>query len=130
MLLTDKVAIVTGGGTGIGRAIAHELASLGAHVIIAARKEERLAKTAAEINESGGKASFYTVNIRREEQVAQLIKQIVQDHGTIDALVNNAALGGFIHKFGEFPMDKWDTMTSVNLRISSSITSEVRFHQP
>ena len=123
-LFADQVMVVTGGGTGIGRAIAHELASLGAHVILAARKEERLAKTAAEINNNGGKASFYTVNIRREDQVQRLIEQIVQDHGTIDGLINNAG-GQFPSPAERISQKGWHAVIETNLTGTFLVSREV-----
>lgn len=126
-LFADQIIIVTGGGTGIGRAIAHELASLGAHVILAARKEERLAKTAAEINESGGKASFYTVNIRREDEVERLIEQIVQDHGTINGLVNNAG-GQFPSPAEKISQKGWHAVVETNLT-GTFLVSQAVFNQ-
>lgn len=123
-LFADQVVVVTGGGTGIGRAIAHEVASLGAHVIIAARKEERLARTAAEIKESGGRASFYTVNIRREDEVKRLIQQILKDHGTIDGLVNNAG-GQFPSPAQNISQKGWHAVIETNLTGTFLVSREV-----
>jgi len=97
-LFAGKNYLITGGGTGIGRAIAHEIASLGGHVILAARKLERLEKTAAEILQSGGRASYYELNIRNETMVQDTIEQILREHETLDGLVNNA--GGQFPKAG------------------------------
>ena len=92
---TDKVIIVTGGGSGIGRCTAHELASLGAQVIITGRKIEKLEKTAAEINEDGGKVHFIVCDNRDEEQVKNIIAEVIEKFGKLDGLVNNAG--------GQFP---------------------------
>jgi len=89
-LLQGEVGIVTGGGTGIGRCIAHELASLGATVILSSRKIEPLEATRMEIEEDGGKAAAIPCNIREEDAVRALIQQVVEDHGRLDFVVNNA----------------------------------------
>jgi citronellol/citronellal dehydrogenase len=91
----DKVIIVTGGGSGIGRCTAHELASLGAQVVITGRKIEKLEKIAAEISEDGGKVHFIVCDNRDEEQVKNMIAEVIEKFGKLDGLVNNAG--------GQFP---------------------------
>jgi len=91
----DKVIIVTGGGSGIGRCTAHELASLGAQVVITGRKIEKLEKIAAEISEDGGKVHFIVCDNRDEEQVKSMIAEVIEKFGKLDGLVNNAG--------GQFP---------------------------
>lgn len=85
-----RTVVVTGGGSGIGRCTAHELAALGAHVIIIGRKQEKLDTVSAEIREDGGEVSNYSLDIRDEDAVAATVKQIVADHGRVHGLVNNA----------------------------------------
>ncbi|KAF9902635.1 hypothetical protein EC991_004731 [Linnemannia zychae] len=94
-LFKDQVILVTGGGTGIGRCIAHELASLGALVIIAARKLDQLDATANEIRLLGGRCETMTLNIRDPAKAQDLINTIVTKHGRLTGLVNNA--GGQFH---------------------------------
>jgi citronellol/citronellal dehydrogenase len=94
-LFADQVHIVTGGGSGIGRCVAHELAALGATVILTGRTQEKLDKVAAEIKEDGGKADTFAFDIRDEEQVKTAIAAIAAKHGRIHGLVNNAG--------GQFP---------------------------
>jgi citronellol/citronellal dehydrogenase len=94
-LFKGKVVIVTGGGSGIGRCTAHELASLGAQVIITGRKPEKLEKVVAEITEDGGKVKGLVCDIRVEEQVKNTIAEVLKEFGRIDGLVNNAG--------GQFP---------------------------
>lgn len=94
-LFEDEVILVTGGGSGIGRCIAHELASLGAQVVIAGRDAEKLARVKAEISYLGHSADAKVCNIREESNVVELIDTILTSHGRIDGLVNNA--GGQFH---------------------------------
>jgi citronellol/citronellal dehydrogenase len=90
-----EVHIVTGGGSGIGRCVAHELASLGAHVVITGRKQDKLDRVLAEIAEDGGRAEAHAFDIRDEEAVGAAVTAIVTKHGRIHGLVNNAG--------GQFP---------------------------
>lgn len=92
---SGEVHVVTGGGSGIGRCVAHELASLGAHVVITGRKQEKLDRVIAEIAEDGGNAEAHAFDIRDEEAVKAAIGAIVEKHGRIHGLVNNAG--------GQFP---------------------------
>ena len=89
--LTDKVAIVTGGGKGIGKAIALGLADCRAKVVIAARGEPELKATADEILGKGGEALARVTDISRSEQIDSLVQETVNEFGTIDILVNNSA---------------------------------------
>src|SRR3546814_17939989 len=86
---SDLTVIVTGGGSGIGRCTAHELASLGAHVVITGRKAEKLDTTAAEIREDGGSVSSLIFDIRDEDAVKQAVKSVIAARGRIAGLVNN-----------------------------------------
>ena len=89
-LFEDQCVIVTGGGSGIGRCAAHELAALGAEVAIVGRTAEKLEVVKAEIEEDGGNASTHICDIREEEQVQATIDAVLVQHGRIDGLVNNA----------------------------------------
>src|SRR5689334_24472023 len=90
-LFEGRVALITGGGSGIGRGIADTLAALGAHVVLASRKHERVDAAAAEIRAAGGKASGIAVDVRDPERVQQMVARVHETHGRIDLLVNNAA---------------------------------------
>jgi citronellol/citronellal dehydrogenase len=94
-LFAGQVHVITGGGSGIGRCVAHELAALGATVVITGRTQDKLDKVAAEIREDGGKADTQAFDIRDEDQVKAAVAAIVAKHGRIDGLVNNAG--------GQFP---------------------------
>lgn len=89
--LKDRVAIVTGGGTGLGKAIATEFAKVGAHLALAARNLERLDQAAEEIRQYGTKVITVQTDIREVEQVKNLVQRTVDEYGKIDILVNNAA---------------------------------------
>ena len=94
-LFAGQTIVVTGGGSGIGRCTAHELASLGAHVAIAGRKPDKLAAVKAEIEQSGGSCETHAFDIREEMQVKDAIAAIVAKNGRIHGLFNNAG--------GQFP---------------------------
>jgi citronellol/citronellal dehydrogenase len=94
-LFRDRVCLVTGGGSGIGRCTAHELSALGAHVVLAGRKLDKLKRVSQELREAGGRADIHVLDIRDEAAVVQTIATIVARHGRVDALVNNAG--------GQFP---------------------------
>jgi 3-oxoacyl-[acyl-carrier protein] reductase len=113
--LNGKVAIVTGGGTGIGRAIAFALASEGVKVAICGRRHEPLAQTAAQIEAQAGTALFVPTDVSQAEEVEQLVKITSDSLGPVDILINNAAIGGgkAIH---EVTVDEWDKMMAINVR--------------
>ena len=89
-LFADQTVIVTGGGSGIGRCTAHELAALGADVALVGRNPEKLARVREEIIQDGGKASSHLCDIREEAAVIQTVEAVLTAHGRIDGLVNNA----------------------------------------
>ena len=87
--LQDKVAIVTGGGTGIGRIIARDMAKVGAHIVVASRNPEHINPAAEEIHELGRQSLAVTVDVRVPEQVDNLVNATMDKFGRIDILVNN-----------------------------------------
>jgi citronellol/citronellal dehydrogenase len=89
-LFKDQTILVTGGGSGIGRCLSHELSALGAHVVVFGRKEDKLLRTVAEIREDGGSVSHHVCDIREEDQVQGAVGAIVKERGRIHGLVNNA----------------------------------------
>ncbi|MFU8806119.1 MAG: SDR family NAD(P)-dependent oxidoreductase, partial [Bradymonadaceae bacterium] len=89
-IFKGKTVLITGGGTGIGRELARQFGRLGAHVVVAARREEPLAQTVSMIEADGGLASFKLLDIRDADGIAACIDEICSEHGRIDVLVNNA----------------------------------------
>src|ERR1700736_2055550 len=89
-LFRDQIVVITGGGSGIGRCTAHELASLGAHVAIVGRNEDKLERVRYEIASDGGSISAHVADIRDERAVIATVERVLTDHGRIDGLVNNA----------------------------------------
>jgi citronellol/citronellal dehydrogenase len=89
-LFRDHIVVITGGGSGIGRCTAHELASLGAHVAIVGRNEAKLDHVRGEIESDGGSISAHVADIRDEDAVIATVERVLTDHGRIDGLVNNA----------------------------------------
>ncbi len=113
-LFEGKLIVVSGGGTGIGRAIAREAASLGAQVIICSRSLEHLEPTRDEIAAMGGKVSAFTCNIREPESVAAFFQQVGERHGPVDALVNNGG-GQFLSPAESITPKGWHAVVETNL---------------
>lgn len=113
-LFAGKVILITGGGSGIGRCTAHELASLGAHVVLVGRKLEKLQSVAGEIAHDGGLASLHVCDIRQEDAVRQTVAAVVAAHGRIDGLVNNAG-GQFMTPLEAISAKGWEAVVNTNL---------------
>jgi 2,4-dienoyl-CoA reductase [(3E)-enoyl-CoA-producing], peroxisomal len=113
-LFDGQVALVTGGGSGIGRGIADTLAALGAHVVLASRKQERVDAAAAEIRAAGGKASGVALDVRDHDRVRQVIEAVRQERGAIDLLVNNAA-GNFYAPSETLTENAWKSVIEIDL---------------
>ncbi|MFZ2307900.1 MAG: SDR family oxidoreductase [Rhodoferax sp.] len=113
-LFAGKVIIVTGGGSGIGRCTAHELAALGAHVALVGRKLEKLQAVAGEITADGGRASYQVCDIRQEGAVRQTVTSILAAQGRIDGLVNNAG-GQFMTPLEAISAKGWEAVVNTNL---------------
>lgn len=113
--LDGKVAIVTGAGRGIGRAIASSLAGEGAQVVLAARTKQELDTLAAELKAVGSKALGVPTDVSEPDQVERLVSQAIRDMGRIDILVNNAGIGVF-KPVAEMSLSEFDLMWRVNMR--------------
>lgn len=113
-LFDGQVALITGGGSGIGRGIADLLAALGAHVVLASRKQERVDAAAADIRNAGGKASGVAVDVREPERVRAMMADVAREHGRIDLLVNNAA-GNFYAPSESLSANAWKSVIEIDL---------------
>ncbi len=113
--LTGKVAIITGGGTGIGAAIAREYVAAGAKVVLASRKQENLDKVVAELKAAGGEALAVATDVRVPDQVDNAVKQTVDTFGKLDIMVNNSG-ASFPIKTEELTPNGWDVIVNINLK--------------
>ena len=113
-LFAGQVVLVTGGGSGLGRCIAHELACLGATPVIAGRREEPLEQVVQEIAETGGRAEHVMLNIRDQEAAERVVQEVVSRHGRLDGVVNNAG-GQFPVEAGELKPKGWLAVVDTNL---------------
>jgi 3-oxoacyl-[acyl-carrier protein] reductase len=113
--LSGQVALVTGAGRGIGKAIARSLACCGAHVVLAARTKSEIDAVADDIRLSNGIASAQVVDLASPEQITELFNGIEREHGRLDILINNAGIG----RFGPtetFAVSDWDAVLDINAR--------------
>jgi citronellol/citronellal dehydrogenase len=113
-LFIGRAIVVTGGGSGIGRCIAHELASLGASVALVGRRLEKLQAVAAEIAAAGAHASVHPLDIRDEAAVQAGIAAVLEAHGRIDGLVNNAG-GQYPAPAETLSLKGWEAVVRTNL---------------
>ena len=112
--IEDKVAIVTGGGVGIGKSIALEFARAGADVVIASRKLENLEPVTAEIAKLGRRSFCVALDVRQEDQVKALVERTVKEMGRLDVMVNNAG-ASFRAKVEDISANGWNTVVGINL---------------
>jgi 3-oxoacyl-[acyl-carrier protein] reductase len=115
-LLTDKVALVTGAGRGIGRAIAVALAGEGAKVALTGRNTSRLDQVLAEVQQAGGQAATWQMDVSDESAVEATVQEILAKWGQIDILVNNAAIIHHETPVWSAPIAEWDEEMAINLR--------------
>src|SRR6476620_784758 len=113
--MAPRVAIVTGSGSGIGRAIAHRLAANGDRVVVVDREADRGEATVASISAAGGMARFNTCDVSSTESVQAMIAAVIDGFGQIDVLVNNAGIPGPGAPIDRFPDDDWDRVLAINL---------------
>jgi NAD(P)-dependent dehydrogenase (short-subunit alcohol dehydrogenase family) len=126
-LLKDQVAIITGGGTGIGLAIARRFSRLGARVVLASRSAEHLEEGAAAIASGGGEALTVPTDVRVPEQVDRLIDRAVERFGRVDILINNAA-GNFICRAEDLSPNGWTAVVNIVLNGSFFCARAVARH--
>jgi D-sorbitol dehydrogenase (acceptor) len=115
MRLEGKVAIVTGGGSGIGRGISLRFAQEGAKVVVADLNADAASSVAAEITAAGRESTSVSVDVRRQDQVQAMVEKAIEAFGGVDILVNNAGVGKIIRFFDTTEAD-WDLMFDVNCK--------------
>jgi NAD(P)-dependent dehydrogenase (short-subunit alcohol dehydrogenase family) len=128
LALPGKVAVITGGGTGMGRAMALEFARAGADIVVASRTVANLERVAAEVRALGRRALVIRTDVSLKAEVDRMVDGTVEAFGRIDILVNNAGLGSGIGEDGrglgprdppwliDIPEDNWDPIIAVNLK--------------
>ncbi|GAC1676458.1 MAG: 3-hydroxybutyrate dehydrogenase [Candidatus Acidiferrum sp.] len=124
MLLKDKVALITGSGRGIGKAIAQRFAEEGARVFLSARSVGELSATAAEINSTqpAPRAAFFPADLTQESACKQLFDSARKTFGRVDILVNNAGHYGPLLSVEDYPMEEFDKVLAVHLRAAFLLT--------
>jgi len=125
--LADRVAIITGGGTGIGLAIAKRLGSLGARLVIGSRNSEHLEQGSAELRHAGFDPLAVQIDVRNPEQVDEMVHRVVHHYGRIDILINNAA-GNFICRAEDLTPNGWNAVIGIVLNGSFYCTRAVGRH--
>lgn len=114
--LAGKVALITGGGRGIGSAIAAKLAASGASAVICGRTQSHIDQTALRIKSAGGHAEAIAADVSDWKSISALAEKVQRAHGKLDILVNNAGVGGFGGPLHQMPLEKWDAVMNTNLR--------------
>ena len=113
--LAEKTAIITGGGTGIGRGVAIMLAANGCQVLLCGRRSAPLEETLRMIQEQGGQAAVVSADVSAEEDVDRVVAAAMDEFGKIDILINNAGIGGG-GRIHAHDIHTWDQVMAVNLR--------------
>jgi len=113
--IQDKVIVITGASSGIGEASARLLAERGAKVVLGARRTERLAVIAEEINGAGGHAQFRALDVTDQQDVQRFVDFAVEHYGRVDVLVNNAGVMP-LSRLDALKIDEWNRMIDVNIR--------------
>lgn len=126
-ILKDKVALVTGAGSGIGKEVALKYAAAGAKVVVSDIVEKGGNQTVAEIIAAGGEAFFIKADTGKPEENEALVKQTVEKYGALHIACNNAGIGGPSTPAGDYPIDAWDKVISINL---SGVFYGMRYQLP
>jgi NAD(P)-dependent dehydrogenase (short-subunit alcohol dehydrogenase family) len=114
-LLENKVAIITGAGSGIGKAISLLYANEGAKIVVSDISEKGGNETVSEIKAKGGEAIFVKADTSKPDDNKNVVEQAVKQFGGLHVAVNNAGIGGPLSPAGEYPIDGWDKVISINL---------------
>ncbi|MBC7452324.1 MAG: SDR family oxidoreductase [Massilia sp.] len=113
--IAGKVIVITGASSGLGEASARHLASLGAHLVLGARREDRLAALAADIRRAGGKVEIVVTDVTRKQDVATLVQAALTHFGRLDVMINNAGLMA-VAPLTELKVDEWESMLDINVK--------------
>jgi NADP-dependent 3-hydroxy acid dehydrogenase YdfG len=113
--IKDKVVVITGASSGIGEATALLLADRGAKVVLGARGSDRLKALAARIERAGGEAAYTATDVRRRDDVSNLVKLACRRYGKLDVLVNNAGIMP-VSPLDDLRVEDWDEMIDINIK--------------
>ena len=116
MSMNEKVALITGASSGIGRATAIGFAARGASVVVAARRKDELDSLVAEIESVGGKATAIKVDVSSAQEVEAMVAHAIATFGRLDYAVNNAGIEGRIANIVDLPEEDWDKVLDINLK--------------
>lgn len=114
-LVDDKIALVTGGASGFGRAMAELYAKEGAKVVVSDIAEEGGEETVKMVKDAGGDAIFVKADVSKPEECEKLVKEAVNKYGRLDIAFNNAGVSGVNAPIGEYPIEEWDKVIKINL---------------
>lgn len=113
--IAGKVVVITGASSGLGEATARHLSSLGAHLVLGARRQDRLEALAADIRGAGGKAEIVVTDVTRKQDVVALVQAALTNFGRLDVMINNAGLMA-VAPLTELKVDEWDSMLDINVK--------------
>lgn len=116
MTMNDKVALITGASSGIGRATAEAFAAKGAKVVVAARRQDELASLVSEIEVSGGQATACATDVSKAADVVRMVDHAIESFGRLDFAVNNAGIEGRLTGITDLTEDDWDRVLDINLK--------------
>lgn len=114
--MNDKVALITGASSGIGRATAEAFAAKGAKVVLAARREDELASLVSEIEARGGKATAVKTDVSKAKDVERMVAHAIDTFGRLDFAVNNAGIEGRLANIVDLSEEEWDKVLDINLK--------------
>ncbi|EMY78086.1 KR domain protein [Leptospira weilii serovar Ranarum str. ICFT] len=114
--MKNKVAVVTGGSTGIGKAVVNEFVSKGVKVVFCGRRVEEGKKLESAVRIQGGEAYFVVCDVTSGEQVKKVVDTALEKFGRLDFGINNAGIMGLNHPLHEYPENVWDNVVNVNLK--------------
>lgn len=114
--MKEKVVLITGASSGIGRATAEAFAAKGAHIVVAARRKEELDTLVASIQALGGKASAIKTDVSIAKSVEQMVAHTIEVFGRLDYAINNAGIEGKLNAITDLSEDDWDQVLDINLK--------------